>query len=53
MRDWAKSNAAKKVDWDATWRNWTRNSKVRYSAARRGGGEGLDYLEQIANGERP
>jgi len=28
LRDWAKGNAAKKTDWDAVWRNWTRNAKV-------------------------
>ncbi len=27
LRDWAKGNNAKKSDWDATWRNWTRNAK--------------------------
>lgn len=27
LRDWAKANNAKKSDWDATWRNWTRNAK--------------------------
>lgn len=27
LRDWAKSNNAKKADWDSTWRNWTRNAK--------------------------
>lgn len=27
MRDWAKANSAKKSDWDATWRNWTRSAK--------------------------
>lgn len=25
--DWAKGSNAKKADWDATWRNWTRNAK--------------------------
>jgi hypothetical protein len=27
LRDWAASNNSKKADWDATWRNWTRNAK--------------------------
>lgn len=27
MRDWAASNNSKKIDWNATWRNWTRNAK--------------------------
>ena len=27
LRDWARGNNAKKVDWNATWRNWTRNAK--------------------------
>lgn len=28
LRDWASSNAAARADWDATWRNWTRNAKA-------------------------
>lgn len=27
LRDWAKANNAKKADWDATWRNWTRKAR--------------------------
>jgi hypothetical protein len=27
MRDWAKGNAERKADWDATWRNWIRRAK--------------------------
>lgn len=27
LRDWAAANNTKKADWDATWRNWTRNAK--------------------------
>lgn len=27
MRDWARANGARKADWEATWRNWTRNAK--------------------------
>lgn len=27
LRDWANANNAKKADWEATWRNWTRNAK--------------------------
>lgn len=27
LRDWAKGTNARKADWDATWRNWTRNAK--------------------------
>lgn len=41
LRDWAKSNNAKKADWDATWRNWTRNAKP--SGPQR---SGLTPLEQ-------
>ena len=26
MKDWAKSNAIVKADWDATWRNWKRRA---------------------------
>jgi len=26
MHDWARSNAALKADWDATWRNWMRRA---------------------------
>lgn len=28
MRDWAKSNAERKADWPATWRNWLRRAGV-------------------------
>jgi hypothetical protein len=51
MRNWAKANAEKKADWDATWRNWTSNSKAR-GGARGGGGEQLDHLLRLA-GEQP
>jgi hypothetical protein len=27
LTDWAASNAAKKADWDATWRNWLRSAR--------------------------
>lgn len=27
LHDWAKGNGAKRKDWDATWRNWTRNAR--------------------------
>lgn len=27
LRDWAVANNNKKADWNATWRNWTRNAK--------------------------
>jgi hypothetical protein len=27
FRDWTKGSAAKKDDWEATWRNWTRNAR--------------------------
>ena len=27
LRDWATSTAAKRADWNATWRNWTRNAR--------------------------
>jgi hypothetical protein len=27
LHDWAKANTEKKTDWDATWRNWTRNAR--------------------------
>jgi hypothetical protein len=26
MRDWARANGARKVDWGATWRNWKRRA---------------------------
>jgi hypothetical protein len=26
MKDWAKSNAIRKADWEATWRNWKRRA---------------------------
>lgn len=31
LHDWAKSTGTRKADWDATWRNWTRNSKPQFS----------------------
>lgn len=34
MRDWATANAARKADWDATFRNWLRNAKAERSPAR-------------------
>lgn len=33
LRDWAKANNAKKADWDATWRNWTRNARPKSGQA--------------------
>lgn len=27
LRDWAKGCAARRSDWDAVWRNWTRNAR--------------------------
>lgn len=27
LHDWALANGAKRADWDAVWRNWTRNAK--------------------------
>lgn len=36
MRDHAKANAWKKVDWQATWRNWLRGSKAPYQRAANG-----------------
>lgn len=27
LRDWAKADSERKDDWDATWRNWTRNAR--------------------------
>lgn len=29
MRDWAASKNATMVDWDASWRNWTRRAKPK------------------------
>lgn len=46
LRDWAAANNAKKADWDATWRNWTRNAKPSRSPAQSGFGAVLN----IANG---
>lgn len=47
LRDWAQSNNAKKSDWDATWRNWTRNAKPSGSrgASQPGGMRAGDLLE--------
>jgi len=28
MRDWAKGNGARRADWNAVWRNWTRNART-------------------------
>lgn len=27
LRDWAKATAGRRADWEATWRNWTRNAR--------------------------
>lgn len=28
LRDWARGSGERKADWNATWRNWTRNARV-------------------------
>lgn len=28
LHDWAKGNGARRADWNAVWRNWTRNAKT-------------------------
>lgn len=33
LRDWAAGTGAKRVDWDAVWRNWTRNAKASQRGA--------------------
>ncbi len=33
LRDWASAENARKADWEATWRNWTRNAKPANGAA--------------------
>lgn len=33
MRDWARSNAIRKADWEATWRNWKRNPNYKHIAS--------------------
>jgi hypothetical protein len=50
FRDHALSNAWKKIDWQATWRNWTRNAKP---TVRNGNqpGNGLQAVLEIARGE--
>lgn len=50
LRDWAAANNNKKADWNATWRNWTRNAKPSSS-----GPTGLTAAQvayQIAMGEK-
>ncbi len=29
LHDWASGNGARRSDWDAVWRNWTRNARPR------------------------
>ena len=50
LHDWAKSNNAKKADWDSTWRNWTRNAKP--SGSQRSQQTGFDVAMGIARGEQ-
>ncbi len=46
LADWARSNSSKKVDWDATWRNWLRNARGnRPQGQSYGGTRGGDILE--------
>jgi hypothetical protein len=49
LRDWAKSSNAKKADWDATWRNWTRNARPSKATNQ----TGFDAVMAIARGETP
>lgn len=45
LRDWAKGGNEKKSDWEATWRNWTRNAKPTNGSGRRQPGDVFTYLE--------
>lgn len=50
LHDWAKSNGTRKVDWDATWRNWIRpraSNGQRYSGNSNPGQVALDALARI------
>lgn len=51
LRDWAKATAGRRADWDATWRNWTRNA--RPESRRQGQQTPLEIQrEKIAHMER-
>lgn len=52
MRDWSRSGGKKKLDWNATFRNWLRSNARRKPGAPRGGGNrgGLTFAD-IARGD--
>lgn len=50
--DWAKSNNAKKTDWDATWRNWTRNARPTGRSGPQQAGPVGDGLLALMRGEK-
>lgn len=43
MRDWALANGERKIDWDATFRNWLRNARSSSNGATHSGGA-TEYL---------
>ena len=51
MRDWAKSNAIVKADWDATLRNWLRRSD-RFNKTNGGQANGRRHGSVLDAGER-
>lgn len=51
--DWTKSNNAKKTDWDATWRNWTRNAKPNNTNRQQQAGPVSQGLLAMMRGEQP
>jgi hypothetical protein len=51
--DWTKSNNAKKTDWDATWRNWTRNAKPNNTNRQQQSGPVGQGLLAMMRGEQP
>lgn len=55
LHDWARSNNARKADWNATWRNWTRNAKSAgrsYQPNQNPTQVALDELDRIEREER-
>src|SRR5690606_30348210 len=56
MRDWANSNAERKADWNATFRNWLRRATPKSSPRARQSSERQDamrwLLEQARAGEQ-
>lgn len=52
MRDWARANGIRKVDWPATWRNWKRRADEfnRGTSNGRRGGSVLEAADRIIAG---